>query len=469
MNTDWNDTILALRYVQKHQSGYQYKRRIPHSVKAEPFYEGKTWIVQNYPKSLGDKLIVSKIAAKTVLDTAKINELKGRELTEEEKKATFYDLMIHEGTTKTEALAMVEKFFTAKARPKGLDRRDNVFIEGMLNEGVMPSSSPLLSAVAKADQERRPERNEKTFMYPVNDFIGTMSDMSVDAITYQDVESYIAGCDRLAPMTISRNVGTLQGILTRYYRREGVDKTNPFAGHTIIKSADKRAAKMPFHRNHLAAIDNYLSRGRCRQETKNLMRLMRLTGAGAKELGGLTVADVDLTADIPYFHLRHTDCRILKNDMRDRMVPLIGDALVAMQEVMETATMTNLSKRAEDIQLFTGFKWGEPEGAANLSQNMNNAINVALGYKAVKDENGKTIKNRLTSYSFRHTFKDALRQAHVPMERQNDICGHTGAGAQSAYGGKYAPLDAMRSDMLAATEYLGNAPRTNYTSEEWID
>jgi hypothetical protein len=120
--------ILALQYVQKHQNNYQYKRRVPHSVKADPFWKGKTWIVQNYRKSLGDKLIISRIAAKTAGDTAKVNEIKGMALTEEERKDMFYAAMIYSEDTPEEIEEVIRRFYPVNAKPEGLNREDRAFV-----------------------------------------------------------------------------------------------------------------------------------------------------------------------------------------------------------------------------------------------------------------------------------------------------------------------------------------------------
>ena len=60
---------------------------------------------------------------------------------------------------------------------------------------------------------------------------------------------------------------------------------------------------------------------------------MRLTGARPLEIGGLDAADLNLTSEMPTIHIRPNAHRGLKTRSSQRILPLVGDALVTAQEL----------------------------------------------------------------------------------------------------------------------------------------
>ncbi len=80
----------------------------------------------------------------------------------------------------------------------------------------------------------------------------------------------------------------------------------------------------------LAKIDAYITDNkRLSPDTVNLLRMMKLTGCGPAEIAGLTVADVSLSSEIPYIWIRDNGRRGFKTKVRERRIPLIGEALEA--------------------------------------------------------------------------------------------------------------------------------------------
>ena len=70
-------------------------------------------------------------------------------------------------------------------------------------------------------------------------------------------------------------------------------------------------------------LDAYLASGRAGHETVNILRIMRNTGGGPAEIGGLAVADLSLDSEVPYLWIRHNALRRIKASVRDRQVPLV--------------------------------------------------------------------------------------------------------------------------------------------------
>ena len=69
----------------------------------------------------------------------------------------------------------------------------------------------------------------------------------------------------------------------------------------------------------ISALDSYLAGNRrIGHETRNILQLMRNTAGGPAEVGGLAVADVQLSGDIPFVWFR-------ENAIRTGLVPACAD------------------------------------------------------------------------------------------------------------------------------------------------
>ena len=101
------------------------------------------------------------------------------------------------------------------------------------------------------------------------------------------------------------------------------NRRNPFERHKIKGGDGGADDRLPFNKAMLAKIDRYLASNRPGHETVNILRLMKGTGAGPAEIGGLVLADVSLDGAIPYVWIRDNALRGIKTSVRDRQVPLV--------------------------------------------------------------------------------------------------------------------------------------------------
>ncbi len=455
----------SMKYVEPHQSGVRYKRRIP--VRLRPDFNNKTSWVRNFPKGASEVEIVRSVNMLSAKHDALIRAARGRRLSDSEKARVEFDAMIWtETSTDEEIREMLEKFLASKGGASKLTAEERGYVSAVENKGKVPSEGSILSVAAVEDAARYGQgRNPRPFDYAVSMFIDAVGDKRITDITRADVAALIAARADLSPATLVRAIGTLRGLVNRAYRDLEIDKRNPFADHQIQGSGGGASDKLPFTRAMLACIDQHLATStRMDPETRNIMRLMKGTGTGPAEASGLAVADVSLGGEVPYISIRKNRIRRIKdkdqgsNSVRDRQIPLIGEALEAVRDALTHIEDRALGNDPEDVALFSLFGLHD-RGADNISQKVNRTIRVA----------GVPNSPRLTGYSFRHTIKEALRTAGVSEHVQRRLMGHSGEGVANRYGSKHGKLSELRDALVAALPHLGDIDRANYTSDEWVD
>ena len=249
-------------------------------------------------------------------------------------------------------------------------------------------------------------RSERPFEYGVASFVSIIGDKDVREITRADVAEWLAKVgEKQSPATVKRRYGALRGMINRTFLDLEHQGRNPFERHKIEGGSGRNDDRLPFSREMLEKIDSYLDASkRLKPETVNILKLMKATGAGPGEIGGLSLADIVIDgAEIPYVWIRPNEIRGLKNDaVRERRIPLVGKALDAAKDAVMRAKVYAKGKLPEQVQVFQSYNQGE-RGADSISAKINNVIRRA----------GIPKSPRLVAYSYRHTMKEALRSAGV--------------------------------------------------------
>ncbi len=328
-------------------------------------------------------------------------------------------------------------------------------VTALQNDGHYRPAGMTLSQVRARDARLRDgERDAKPIKIAVDSFCRIVADKDVTAIRRDDVIAWLAAMEAegLSPATRRRRLGALRALLGRHFLDTEYGGANPFGKHTIKRSAGSASDRLPFNRKMIAAIDSYLTRSRVTPETRNLMMMMKCTGCGPGEIGGLVVGDVRLDGKIPHIYVRPNVQRGVKASVRERRVPLVGDALNAAKDATARARKRN---DADGTPLFTGFGMNE-RGADYLSATLNAAIRRA----------GVPKSKRLTVYSYRHAVTEALRAAGVPDHVQRRLMGHAGHGVHDRYGSRQSRLVEARDALLAAMKHLGDIDDSEYENHE---
>lgn len=320
-----------------------------------------------------------------------------------------------------------------------LGNRDGLIVEAPL------AGDDVLSAVHAHDAEVNPRKSAPQIRVAVNRFIKVIGDKPMSEISPADAETLLIEMRRAAlsrkrehndpAHAIRRYFTSLKGIWTRWARRVNFDGRNPFSAVELDAPRAAQEGRLAFHRWHLSLITENARR---RPATLAQLALMMRTGIGAHELAGLMPEDLYLEEEIPFIHIRDNARRALdKSGARARRVPIVG----LSGDQVRAALVTD---------------WCE-SSAGSLSKKLCAAIRSA----------GVPASSRLSCYSFRHSFKHALRAAAVPLVIQDRLMGHASeSGAAASYGNRSARLAAKRDAIAAALPLLGDVDAYDYTPDE---
>jgi len=356
-----------------------------------------------------------------------------------------------------EPTAKLYEFMAYIAEQGGADGK--AFLNAIENAGTyQPTNAMTVSEAYSRDLEQHGgERREEPIKSAVDGFIAAAGDKPVTQIARGDVVAWLSAMEAkgFAPGTIQRRLGSMRALLNRAFLDCEIDAKNPFEKHKVKSGGGTADDGLPFNGAMLAKIDSYLTANqRLGHETRNIIRMMKGTGAGPAEIGGLVLSDVSLDSEIPYIWVRANAVRGLKTgDVRDRRIPLIGEALEAAKDAKARAKNAD----PDTTQLFETFGKGG-RGADWISSKVNKAIRAA----------GVPNSRRLTGYSYRHTMKEALRSGGIADHVQRRLLGHAGQGVADRYGSRHARLAEARDAIAAAMNYLGDVDGAIYRADEMV-
>ncbi|MGD2134224.1 MAG: tyrosine-type recombinase/integrase [Maricaulaceae bacterium] len=443
---------------------WRYRRTVPADVRAKLPEPRREWVETFPPGAPLDRVLARVETLRAQHDSLIARARSGEVLSAEviaEAERTAREMMgnLTRGDL-YEFLAMMDGAGTLP--------RDRAVLNALENRGSYVAPGVTLTAAYERDRDQNGgQRSEAPFARAVDSFVATVGDRDLGEVTREDVRSWIgAEVGRgLSPSTVRRRLGALRAIVNRAITEHGHAGPNPFERHreTFRKlgrgsGAASSADRLPFNRAMLALLDEYLATSRrLGHETRNVARILRCTGAGPAEVGGLVLADVDLEGDIPSVWIRPNALRGLKTGagVRERVVPLVGEALDAARDACRRARSVAGRRPPEAVPIFPGFG-ASGRGADALSAKLNRAIRAA----------GVPKSPRLTAYSWRHSVKEAMRSAGVADHVQRRVLGHAGSGSADRYGSPQARLSEARGALLAAMEWLGNVDERIFRKNE---
>lgn len=294
-----------------------------------------------------------------------------------------------------------------------------------------PSKFPLSAAYARDKAEHANGRDERPYDLAVRSFTEYRGDLDLLAIARSDVTAWVKSCRAVGQTdsTIRRRAECLAAILKRYQRDNDMTGPNPFG--SLGLSGGSSFDRLPFHTSHIKQIDDYMAGARLKTSTRNILVALKWTGARPAEIAGLAPADVILEHEIPHVWIRPNVIRPLKTKTSERRIPLVGDALTAMQAAI-----------------------AKPAGVGVFFEEFNpNALSATLNQ--VLTRAGIPRGSRLSVYSYRHAMKEALRSAAVRDDLQRRLLGHAGEGVADRYGSPLAMLKQLHEALESAAPHLG--------------
>lgn len=207
-----------------------------------------------------------------------------------------------------------------------------------------------------------------------------------------------------------------------YAAEQGWLQSNPFIGLRLSNKGKASVARKSIKRS---ALEKLFQLDMPAQD-RLCLAILATTGMRLDEAALLEWEDIKTEGGIRYFDLSRVN-KIVKNYRSEREVPVPSALQLGP---------------AGSGRLFTYRK--------DLDGKAQNAASKALMRHVRKiRENSNDV--RITVHSLRHTFKDLLRDAAVPVDVQEFIMGHTGSNEGSRYGS-----GAMRCMTDCAAEASGH-------------
>ncbi len=316
-----------------------------------------------------------------------------------------------------------------------------------------PRLSDMLSGWEK--DGRRPQATLMDWRTAIRRFIELKGDLHVDQIIKADVRDYksalmklprrIHGSDRrlplpklvdkfsnkevarLHPKTINTQIAALRSVLNWGIKNGYLDK-NPADGISVPMPKVPSQARIPYSNEDLQLIFEqspiYTKNERPTAgagEASYWIPLFALyTGARLEELGQLLIGDVRCEENIWYLDLNTDGAnKTLKTASSPRRIPL-------HQKLIETGFLKYRDHilRMKHTHLFPRLQHDKEKCTRMYSKWVNGYFRRVCG---ITD-------SRKVFHSFRHTFKDACRDAGIARDIHDALTGHADSAVSSRYG-----------------------------------
>ena len=229
--------------------------------------------------------------------------------------------------------------------------------------------------------------------------------------------------------TIAKNFTLVNAAIEKVNREYELDIKNPFAQPNIPKLGKDKVVRVPFSNNEMDILRDWV------QDSDTIItRIIQIlmdTGMRLGEVVGLSSNDIKRDDNgLLYIRLKKNEYRRLKNDNSERNIPLVGEALNAVNSI-------DLSQE----WLFPGYL--DTIKGEFKSTSASNAVNKRI----------RTILNNKqspTAHSFRHTMATRLRNVEAPPDTLREILGWKKDIADK-YGSPVS-LDIRKEHMLKTLE-----------------
>lgn len=256
--------------------------------------------------------------------------------------------------------------------------------------------------------------SERPVRLAMDALVAVAGDRDVSDYSREDVRAFLGYMKQrgVKTATVRRRLNSLSPIFSYSYAELDIDRRNPFTRVIIPKEGADVTKRGSFTIEQL--VEGYGLALTSGSTVKLLMPILGETGCRLAEIVGLRVEDVDLEDEV--LHIRPNDKRRLKTTGSERSLPLVGHAFEAIRLVM--------GKSFDEEWVFPQYIKDDGCYATHAS----NAL-------------AKWTKRRwgMTAHSLRHTFRDRLRAAEVPLEAVDQLGGWSSvSNIGSRYGQGYS-------------------------------
>jgi len=258
--------------------------------------------------------------------------------------------------------------------------------------------------------------------------IECLADRPIDTYTTADAAAFRDWLTdkQLSTASIKRIFSTIRAVLNLTIHEDGLQCNNAFAKTFLLSDErPKRATISPecIKRIQQVCLD-------VADERRLLVALLSDTGMRLSEAIGLVWEDIHLDHEYPHISLKPHPWRRLKTSGSKRLIPLVGASLEAVK-IMHRQSTTHF--------LFPSY--------ANENECKGNSCSAALN---------KWLKHYAPDaviHSFRHSFRDRLRNAGVQSEIIDQLGGWSRQSVGQGYGQGY-DLPKLYNSMHSIVQYL---------------
>ena len=212
----------------------------------------------------------------------------------------------------------------------------------------------------------------------------------------------------LTMSSISRIFGTVRAVINLTIQEHGLDCRNAFANIYLPRQTEDKRQPIPKH--EIIPIQKTCLE--IADERRLVIALISDTGMRLSEALGLVWSDIELDHEYPHINLVEHPWRHLKTSGSKRLVPLVGASLEALNIMHRQGFNTKF--------LFPSY--------TNEAKCNGNSASAALN-KWLKQYTGQGV-----IHSFRHSFRDRLREAEVDVELTDQLGGWASSSIGQSYG-----------------------------------
>ena len=413
-----------MKYIKKRGTKYHYIRRVPKEIR---LIDGREFIQVSLKT---DSLSLAEHRA-TILNQTINDYWEGLIIdpTNKEKKfqEAIYLARLQGFGYKTAAEItqaplenIVKRIITANTPENTPDKKAAVL--GKMNHEPMTLSKALerFWELSEDKQLNKSEGQIQKWKNPrikaMKNFINIVGDKDLAAITRDDALNFKDWWvnrlydEDMTPNSANKDFIHLRGVLLTVNDslRLGYEFKDIFDRLTVKDVG--RTSRLSFEPEFVqdTLLSNHLLKSGLSEQLWLFICAMADTGARISELTGLNAEqdDIVLNAPIPFIHIRANENRQLKTPHSERVIPLVGSALFAFEQL---------------LQGFTSY--------AHRPDSLSSAINKWFRENEVLP----TLNHSL--YSLRHCFQDRLISIEAPDRVQAELMGHKfhrpryGAGA----------------------------------------
>ena len=239
-----------------------------------------------------------------------------------------------------------------------------------------------------------------------------LDDRPLDAYTSSDAAKFRDWLiDRsLSTSSIKRIFSTIRAVFNLTIQEQGLDCSNAFA-NTYLPTDErpKRAIISPedIKRVQKVCLD-------VADERRLLIALISDTGMRLSEALGLVWDDVQLEHEFPHIDLKPHPWRRLKTSSSKRLIPLVGTSLEAVKV---------MHRQCDNSFLFNSYASEDGCNGNSCSATLNKWLKQHVSDAVI--------------HSFRHSFRDRLRNAGVQSEMIDQLGGWSRQSVGQSYGQGY--------------------------------